>query len=317
MRRIRRIRAVLVNHDTSPHTEMHARAFAWLLAQVVRTSPRVCAVWLAGSLVSGALIPAQLWLTRALVNALAAQLRGQPDPYVSLWLALLAAAVVAERIIAGTEGWLSAELREQAGATVRESVMRRASQLPAAAFENQAYYDRLSRVMGDAEQRVPAAMGQSLSLARRVPHLLGYGAGLFAVSPVLLGVTLLAWAPSIVVFFRAGQSHFGLLRERTPAIRLADWYDGALRWRGSAKEVRLYQLRDYLLGRWEALYWQTRNEQRALAFRLGLRQQGTVLVSETASVFGLLAVVAAGWVRGGRRTLGRAYGRKLLLSEPV
>ena len=42
------------------------------------------------------------------------------DVWAPLWLALLPAVVAAERIISGTEGWLSAELREQAGATVPE-----------------------------------------------------------------------------------------------------------------------------------------------------------------------------------------------------
>ena len=274
------------------------RAFVWVLAGAVRAAPLASGVWLAESVLSGLLVPAQLWLTKALVDSLAAQLQGRTDLQTGLWLFLLAAVVVAERVLQGSEGLLAAEVRERAGAQVREAVMRRAAVLPAAAFEDQTYYDRLSRVMGDAEQRVPTSVFHTMTLIRRVPQLLGYGAGLFAVSPVLLLVVVVGWAPSVAIFSLAGKSHFSLLREQTPRRRLSEFYDGYLRWRTSAKEVRLYGLRDYFLNKWEAIYWETRDAQRALAFRMGLRQQGVVMLSEAVSVFGLLAIVMAGIGRG-------------------
>ena len=206
------------------------RDFLWLVSGVARSAPGVCVLWLAASLLSGALIPAQLWLTKMLVDTLAARLPGGMggvslggalgDASIGLWLALLTAVIVAERVIRGGEVWLSAELREQVGTAVREGVMLRAAELPAASFEDQTYYDRLSRIMRDAEQRVPESVAQTLGIIRRVPHLIGYAVGLFAVSPIFLGVVLLAWAPSVYIFALAGKTHFALLREQTRERRL-------------------------------------------------------------------------------------------------
>ena len=281
------------------------RDFLWLVSGVARSAPRVCALWLGASIFSGALIPAQLWLTKTLVDALAGRLAGGVmekggvgDVSIGVWLALLAGAIVVERVIQGSEGWLSAELREEAGAVVREGVMGRAAQLPAASFENQAYYDKLSRVMGEAERRVPESVGQVMAVVRAVPHLIGYGVALFSVAPALLALALLAWVPAMAVYFRTGKSHFALLREQTRDRRLSDFYAGYLTWRVSAKDVRIYQLRDHLLGKWERLYWETRNAQRALAFRQGLKQRGAILVSTTAVMFGMLGVIAAGFGSG-------------------
>ena len=279
------------------------RDFLWMVSGVVRSAPRVCALWLAASIVSGGLIPAQLWLTKTLVDTLAARLAaGAVDApgdalgggSIGLWLSLLAVVLVMERVINGSEPWLSAELREEAGTSVREGVMSRAAQLPAASFESQAYYDKLTRVMGDAEGRVPAAVGQVMAVVRVVPHLVGYGAGLFSVAPALLALAFFVWAPAMAVYFGTGKSHFALLREQTRDRRLAEYYSGYLRWRVSAKEVRLYQLRDHLLGQWERIFWETRNAQRALAFRQGLKQRGAILVSTTCVMLGTLGVISAG-----------------------
>lgn len=270
---------------------------SWLVARVSRTAPMPCALWTISSVAAGLLVPAQLWLTKTLVDSLAAQLQGVPLQQPLFWLTLLAGVVVLDRVVQGSQDWLSAELREQAGAAVREGVMRQAAGLPFAAFEEQTYYDRLSRILRDAEQRVPASVGQMLQFVRTMPHLLGYAIGLAAIAPSLLVVVLIGWMPALVLFRGGGRAHFQLLREQTREQRLAEYYEGLLFWRMSAKEVRLYQLRDYLLGQWEALFWTTHNAQRALAFREGLKQRGASLVANAVSVFGIFWVVSAGLTR--------------------
>jgi ATP-binding cassette subfamily B protein len=266
----------------------------WLLLGAVRASPVPCVLALASSILLGLLVPAQLWLTKSLVDSLAARLQGQAGPEPAVWLVPLAGALVLTRVLQGGQTWLEAELREQAGAAVRERVMRHAADLPLVVFEDQTYYNRLSRVTRLVEQRLPASVEQVLRLVRTGPRLAGYALGLAAVAPVLPAVAVAGWVPALLLFKEGGRAHWMLAFEQTRERRLADYYEGLMRWRVSAKEVRLCGLRDHLLTRWGQLYWQASDAQRALALREGLKQRGAVFIANVAGVLGLWWVIDAG-----------------------
>ncbi len=267
---------------------------AWLMGLMVRASPRPCALWAGVAVVQGFLVPAQLWLTKTVVDALAARLDGRGGQEVFLWLGLLAGALLLERGLGGLEPWFQATAREEAGATVQERAMRQASGLDLAAFEHQGYYDRLNRVLADAETRGPQLLQQMLQLVRIVPQAIGYAVGLATLTPVLLLIVLVATVPAVAGFVVGGQVYWAVLSEQTRERRLADYYAALLTDRGFAKEVRLYRLSEYLIERWAALFWRTRDEQRRRAARLALRQRTTILISTGAIMLGLLWVVAEG-----------------------
>ncbi|MGH2354247.1 MAG: ABC transporter ATP-binding protein [Chloroflexota bacterium] len=87
------------------------------------------------------------------------------------------------------------------------------------------------------------------------------------------------------------------MSRQTRERRLGDYYASVLGERPFAKEVRLYGLAGHLLDRWLDLFWQTRNEQRRLALRLGIRQRASVLAASAVSLAGLLWVVATGLIQ--------------------
>jgi ATP-binding cassette, subfamily B, bacterial len=175
--------------------------------------------------------------------------------------------------------------------------MRKATGLDLAAFEHQGYYDQLNRVIADAETRPPQLLQQVLQALQLVPQFLGYGLALLTLSRVLPVIVLAAVIPTQFVFMLSGQTNWSLLSAQTRDRRLSGYYARLLTDRSFAKEVRLYGLAGYLQARWSALFWQTRNEQRRLALRLGLRQRASVLGTTTVSLLGLWWVVSAHLLR--------------------
>jgi ATP-binding cassette subfamily B protein len=271
------------------------RDLAWLLGLAGRAAPRPCALWATLAVGQGLLVPAQLWLTKLLVDALAGAQPSVLGPRSSfLWLGLLAGAVLAERVLGGLESWPGAAAREVAGAALQERAMRQASRLDLAAFEHQGYYDQLNRVLADAEVRGPRLLGQALQLVRTVPQFVGYAAALAALTPVLLTIVLAATVPTVAGWFVGGQIYWSALSEQTRERRLADYYAAILTDRAFTKEVRLYGLAEHLLSRWATLFWRTRDEQRRRALRLALRQRGAILATSGAIMLGLLWVVSVG-----------------------
>ncbi len=178
---------------------------AWLLGTLLRAAPALSALWAGIALAQGLLTPAQLWLTKALVDGLALQLAGRHSGNTALWLGLLAASVLAERALDGVLPWLQAAVREAASARLREATMEKAAGLDLAAFEHQPYYDRLSRVMRDAEERGPRLAEYALRLLRTVPQFAGYAIALIALAPVLLLIVLAASVPVVSGWMLSGQ----------------------------------------------------------------------------------------------------------------
>jgi ATP-binding cassette subfamily B protein len=270
-----------------------------LVAVVARCAPLASGLWAAAALGRGLIVPVQLWLTKTLVDALAAQLQsGGQDvlaaSFVSIPLGLLAGTLLVERALGGGEAWLQAVVRERTGARLQQRVMRQASGLDLAAFEHQTYFDQLSRVMADAEARGPQVLQRVLELVRVVPMAVGYGVALATLTPVLLAVVLASRVPSVLAFLVGGRAQWNLFSQQTRERRLAEYYASILTERSFAKEVRLYGLAGYVIDRWAGLYRRTRHEQRRLRLRIDLKQRASLVASTAAVLLGVLWIVAAG-----------------------
>ena len=267
---------------------------ARLAAQAAADAPLPCAASTAISLVTGLLVPAQLWMTKLLVDALAAQLRTGQSHGAPLWLGLLVGSLLVDRALGGLQGWAAAVSGERIGPKAQERVMRRAARLDLADFEHQGYYDRLRRVLGEAEGRAPVALQQVLGLVRSLMPFLGYAAALDLVSPPLLAVVLFATTPTVLAWARVGQRNWGINVEFTRMRRLTDYYAGILTGRGFAKEVRLYGLGDHVLARWAELFWRARNGQRLRILRSGSGLRAAGSASMGASMLALWLVATHG-----------------------
>jgi ATP-binding cassette subfamily B protein len=269
---------------------------AWLLWLVVRAAPRWCALWTATTLVQALLVPAQLWLTKTLVDVLAAQLQGGGGTLAPVWLGLLVGTLLADRLLAGVEPWIVESMRERVVTTLQARVLRHAAGLDLASFEQQHYYDQLDRVLSGTETRWAPMVGQFLGLVREVVRFASYAVALASVAPILLLVAIAGIAPGMAVFFAGGVSYYGLLQRQTRESRLGDYYGSLLTERGFAKEVRLYGLANYALDRWHRLYWQTRDERRQLALRQAIKARAVILASTVANMAALVWVVTTGHI---------------------
>src|SRR5688500_7776749 len=87
----------------------------WLIVNAAHALPRELTLALAACVAAAPLVPVQLWLTKSLVDSIAARVAGQDSTLVPTWLALLACVLVLQRVLQGGQTWLQAELRETLG----------------------------------------------------------------------------------------------------------------------------------------------------------------------------------------------------------
>jgi len=269
----------------------------WFVNVAARAAPLPTTLWAITALAMGGFVPIQLFLTKRLVDELAVRVSGRGEATPWLWLALLVAVLLLQELLSAFLQWIQVLAREHMGPKLQEQVMATTAGLDLATFENQAYYDQINRVLSDTESRAPATIANVLQLLQTLPTLGGYTVVLATLSPALFAIILAGMVPTLLDAVASGQRAWSLFSEQTRDRRLAEFYAEMLTDRGYAKEVRIYGLAPYALGKWSSLFWKNSNAQRRLALRLLLRQRVTILVDAAASMLGLWWVVTAGLAR--------------------
>ncbi len=191
----------------------------------------------------------------------------QPLPHGFWWL------VVAEMGLAVLMGVLSRAvdyfdnlLADRYTHHVSVEVMRKAAALDVTVYEDPVFYDRLERARVQATDRL-AMIQQMGRLIQQTVTAMAFSAVLVVYSPFLL---LLLVAGIIPAFL--GESHFAFLTyaknfRQTPIRRQMDYLRQVGGSKEAAKELKLFNLSDYLTERFTSLSQQIYEENVALSRR--------------------------------------------------
>ena len=266
----------------------------WLLRLVLKVAPSPALLWAFTSLIRSLVLPINLWITKYLVDAVVDMVRSSGSPNsVFTYLTFLLAGLFIQRLVGWIDPWLSGKFQQAAGRELTRLVIVKAPRLSLEQFEHTGYYDELTRAMSQTEQKGPDILDQVMGVVRNLSSLIGYGAVLWVIHPfILLGVVGLTGV-SIWIAMKGGQDVWSVLSRQTFKRRLADYYGSILIDRNTAKEARLYDLKQYLIDRWTKLYWDSRNELRREAIRVDLKQFGTYGIAVLASIGALYYIAVS------------------------
>ena len=266
----------------------------WLLRLVLKVAPSPALLWAFTSLIRSLVLPINLWITKYLVDAVVDMVRaGGSLNSVSTYLTFLLAGLFIQRLVGWIDPWLSGKFQQAAGRELTRLVIVKAPRLSLEQFEHTGYYDELTRAMSQTEQKGPDILDQVMSVVRNLSSLIGYGAVLWVIHPfILMGVVGLTGV-SIWIAMKGGQDVWSVLSRQTFKRRLADYYGSILIDRNTAKEARLYDLKQYLIDRCTKLYWDSRNELRREAVRVDLKQFGTYGIAVLASIGALYYIAVS------------------------
>jgi ATP-binding cassette subfamily B protein len=137
-------------------------------------------------------------------------------------------------------------------------------------FESPEFYNRLNRVQTNAVVRPYQVTQGLLSMAGALAASLGLGLTLFAISPVLLPLVVIAGVPLLVTSSRESRLEFDFSVRQTPAVRLRGYFTLLQTGRDEAKEVRAFGLAGWLSQRFDALYVAYLRDLRSHVVRRGL-----------------------------------------------
>ncbi len=240
-----------------------------------------------------------LWVGKLIIDAVvaAAQTRGAAGAE-RLWrlVALEVALVVGGDLLARASALLESLLGDRFANVTSVRLMEHAATLDLAQFEDPAFYDQLERARRQTTGRV-GLFTQLLGMGQDALTLASLVATLAAFDARLLGLLVASVVPGVL-----GEAHFAalgysLLFRWTPERRQLDY----LRYVGAsdrtAKEVQLFGLAPWLVGRYRALADRFDADNRRLAVRRAAVGAALGLVG-TAGYYGAYALVLLGAVAG-------------------
>ncbi len=251
------------------------------LTHLLSASPRWTIAWLALLAIQGVLPIALVWLTKPVVNAVAAA----DIPAALYYGALIAAVLLLTELLSGAARWIRSIQSDLLKDHISALIHAKSVEADLAFYESADFYDRLHRARDEASHRplallesLGSAVQNGLTLAAMAAVLLPFGFWL----PVALFLSTL---PALYVVVRFTRRQHRLWEKNTSDERRAWYYDLVLTSGDHAAEIRLFNLGDHFMGLYQSLRRKLRGER--------LRLAGNQTLAELAAASAGVAITGA------------------------
>jgi ATP-binding cassette subfamily B protein len=225
-----------------------------VLGIVWESGPFVVSMGLGLRLLVAVIPVAALWITKLIVDLIVSTVRAHQSPPVRLWwlLAIEFGFVVLGSVLSRAIDYLDTLLADKYTRHVSIRVLEHAASLDLLAYEDPVFYDRLERARVQATDR----LGMIQSIGRLVQQV---------ITTASLSITILFFSPWLLLLLLAGivpaflgECHFAFLGyaknlRQTPLRREMDYLRVLGGSKEAAKELKLFGLKDFLVGRFTTL----------------------------------------------------------------
>ena len=265
----------MIDHETASgfwggwrHRLKALRNIPPVLKMVWRSGPLVVSASM-GLRLLGALAPvAILSISKLIIDGVVAAAKGEHKLTGGFWwLVALELALASVSSVIGRMVWFFDTLfADRFTRYVSIRIMEHASKLDLASYEDPGFYDKLERARAQATDRV-AMIREAGSMVQQSITVATLSFSILVFSPWLLVVLIGCLIPAFL-----GESHFAFLGyslnfSQTPMRRQMDYYRILGASKESAKELKLFGLSPFFVGRFTGLSDQIYEQNKGLAVR--------------------------------------------------
>jgi ATP-binding cassette, subfamily B, bacterial len=232
------------------------RSIRQVLGLVWGTSRLLTIAMAAVTLVQSLLPAAQVWLAGLLIQSVADGITAPADArggYVQtvIWLAIIQLGLGVGSSLSQTIANISQQLlQERMAIHVQLLIMRHATTLDLADFENAGYYDLLQQAEKESANRPVQMVSQVFGLVRSAITFATLMALLAALGPLIAAATLIAPIPAFISGSRYGWWGYQQMRRQSPLRRLMSYLSSVVTLDQYAKEIKLFTLGDHFINRY-------------------------------------------------------------------
>ncbi len=249
-------------------------------------------------LIKSAVPLAMLWVGKEIIDEVIRLIDATDGDNSYLWLMVgieLGLAVLSDLINRGIT-LLDSLLGDLFSNKTSEQLIQHAARLDLYQFENSEFYDKLERARRQTTGRT-ILMSQVLSQMQDIITVIFLAGGLIAFSPWLILILIVAVIPSFLGETHFNQRTYSLTRSWTPERRELDY----LRYIGAsdqtAKEVKIFNLADFLANRFRSIADKYYSANKKIATKRALWGSALSLVG-TAAYYGAYVFILLQTVAG-------------------
>ncbi len=242
----------------SQHFRTLTSTWSRVLVLIWKTNPWYV-TWLLVFTFLGGLIPSlQIQITSQIIqNAAEAIQAGQASQliHIAILFGFLQGGVMLISSVLGIgQQQLQSLLQTKLANTIAIQIMEKAIELDVQYFEDDEFYDKLQRANRESSYRPYQIFWQMVTIGSQCVTLVSIVAVLVSWNWWLGLLILLAPLPSVASQIFYGQLGYKIERERTQQRRRLSYFQYLTTNSHSVKEIRLFRLGDYFLGRYKQLY---------------------------------------------------------------
>lgn len=250
-----------------------------------RASPKETAAFSLFNLLSAAVTPLQIWLSKYIIDGVAAALQlteGTSTTHLRLIAFLIGLQIclwLASNAITSITNMLVYPLNLKVIHYTEELIFQKLSRLDLAFFESPNFFNLMTHAREESTRRIPNFINNVSSLLSNLLMLITV---LIMVANLhilaMLSIIVLS-IPHLVATSYFGKRWFRLLFKQTRERRLANYISELLSTREPVKEIKLFDLSGVLIGRYRTLYRKIVRENHTLSFTQEISQIALDLLS--------------------------------------
>ncbi len=267
----------------------HARDTMRLVAAVDR---RLLAVLIFVNVANALANVAIAYVGKRIVDAVvtASRTPGHSTRETLVWVAIELALVTANAGITQWRSFSSTVLRSKLGLHVNLVILEKSANVSYGHFEDPIFMNKMTQARREASARPLDLVNQSLTLVYQGVTLGGYIALLWALGPWALAALVITAIPPFWAEARYGKELFHLQRARTMRNRVGFYLEQVLTTEQTIKEVKLFALAAWLIGRYREVHESFHHEETSLGLR---RARAALLLGlfGTFAFYGTYAVI--------------------------
>lgn len=265
----------------------------YIFRLVWETRPWILFFMCVMSVLSGVLPIVSALISKNLINALVAAAGGALEKGFSVILSLLALTFTftfITRMITSVDAFVTRLAGELVTNHIRVKIMTKARELDLASFDRPEFYEKLENANQEAGRRPIQILSSSFHLISNVISMISFIAVLAAVSPWSSVIIIVLSLPSAIVNFIYRRKNVMYMRRRSKDRRQMDYFSGLMVNKDMVKEVRMLDLGDTLIAKFQEVFRRYFAGMRRLIFGEGAWNAGLSAVSTAVNCLLFLSI---------------------------
>lgn len=235
------------------------------------TSPKLTTSLAAITLVRSFQPALDVWVSKLLIDAVAAAVMGGSAAASASTIWVLAgiqlASLVIGSLLRAVGNVCQQLLQERVSMRVQLDIMVQADRLDLSSFEDSKFYDRLQQAQREAASRPVQMVAELFGLARTTISFLAMVGLLASLSPLIAVLALVTPIPSFISNTRYGWQGYQMMRRQSPLRRMMSYLTTVQTTDTYRKEVQIFGIGPYLIDRYRDLSSKYYLEAKALIVR--------------------------------------------------